>query len=227
MRERFVREGLDHFEYHEILELILYYAVPRRDTNLLAHRLLSRFDGSFSHVLDAPLEELTQVEGVGKNAAVLIKMFPEVCRRYLMELSEVGTVVKNSEEAARCLCPLFIGRTAEMVALMCLDGKGKVVYCGTAFEGSVNAAAVSVRRIVELAVRYATSNVIMAHNHPRGVAVPSEEDIRVTERVASALRMVDVTLLDHIIVADNDWVSLALTPSMADVFPRRPGFRGA
>lgn len=225
MRERFLREGLDHFEFHEILELILFYAVPRRDTNVLAHRLLGHFDGSFSHVLDAPVEELMRVEGIGRNAAILIKLFPEVCRRYLMELGDVGRVVKNSDEAAKCLIPFFIGKKCELVALMCLDNKGKVVYCGTAFEGSVNAAAVSVRRIVELAVRYSTANVILAHNHPGGVAVPSQEDIRVTERVARALQTVDITLLDHLIIADNDWVSLAMTPSMAGVFPRREGFR--
>ena len=219
VRERFLREGLDHFELHEILELVLYYSVPRRDTNVLAHRLLDHFDGSFSRVLDAPPEELLKVDGVSRNTAVLIKLFPEVCRRYLLDQREAGRVVHGADEAAQCLIPTFIGKKHEMVALMCVDAKGKVVYCGSLFEGSVNAAAVSVRRIVEIAVQYAAADVILAHNHPGGIAVPSEEDIRVTEKIAQALRTVGIRLLDHLIVADGDWVSLASTPTLSSVFP--------
>lgn len=218
MKDRFINEGLDNFEPHLILELILYYAIPQKDTNPIAHRVLDHFDGSLMRVLDAPIEELTQVEGIGKNAAVLLKLFPEVCRRYLLESSETGNVVKNSEDAAEQLLPMFFGRTVETVALMCLDAKGKVIYCDTVFEGSVSAAAVSVRRIVELCVRYATTDVIMAHNHPGGVAVPSEQDVLVTEKVARALGSVDIRLRDHLIVAGNDWVSLAATPTLRNIF---------
>lgn len=218
MKDRFINEGLDNFEPHLILELILYYAIPQKDTNPIAHRVLDHFDGSLMRVLDAPIEELTQVEGIGKNAAVLLKLFPEVCRRYLLESSETGNVVKNSEDAAEQLLPMFFGRTVETVALMCLDAKGKVIYCDTVFKGSVSAAAVSVRRIVELCVRYATTDVIMAHNHPGGVAVPSEQDVLVTEKVARALGSVDIRLRDHLIVAGNDWVSLAATPTLRNIF---------
>lgn len=218
MKDRFINEGLDNFEPHLILELILYYAIPQKDTNPIAHRVLDHFDGSLMRVLDAPIEELTQVEGIGKNAAVLLKLFPEVCRRYLLESSETGNVVKNSEDAAEQLLPMFFGRTVETVALMCLDAKGKVIYCDTVFEGSVSAAAVSVRRIVELCVRYATTDVIIAHNHPGGVAVPSEQDVLVTEKVARALGSVDIRLRDHLIVAGNDWVSLAATPTLRNIF---------
>jgi DNA repair protein RadC len=224
MRDRFIKEGLDNFEPHLILELMLYYALPQKDTNLIAHALLDRFDGSFARVLDAPIEELMRVDGIGKNAAVLIKMFPEVCRRYLLESSERGTVVKTSEDAAKLLLPMFFGRNVELVALMCLDAKGKVVFCSDIFEGSVNAAAVSVRRIVEITVRYVTTDVIMAHNHPGGVAIPSEQDVMVTKKVSDALKTVGVRLLDHMIVAGNDWVSLAATPTLGDIFANRAGF---
>lgn len=224
LKARFAAEGIDHFDPHVILEMILFYALPRRDTNELAHRLLDTFGGSLASVLDAPLEELQKVKGIGENAAILLKLFPEVCRRYLMDLSDAGRIVKDSEDAAKYLLPYFMGRTNEIVALMCIDGKGKVLFCGQVFEGSVNAASVSVRRIVEIVVRYAATDVILAHNHPGGIAVPSGEDVHVTGQVAEALHTVGIRLLDHLIIAGKDWVSLAATPTTNELFATRDGF---
>lgn len=224
LKERFLAEGIDHFESHNILELILFYAVPRRDTNELAHRLLAAFGGSLVRVLDAPVEELCRVDGVGRSTALLLKLFPEVCRRYLTELRGPGEIIGSSRDAAKNLIPLFFGRTGEMVVLLCLDAKGRVLFCNPVFEGTVNAAAVGVRRVVEIAVRYNATDLILAHNHPGGLAIPSEQDILVTKKVADALKTVGVSLLDHLIVADTDWVSLAATPTLRSLFPRRAGF---
>lgn len=221
LKRRFIAEGLTNFEAHTVFEMILCYAIPRKDTNELAHRLLAYFGGSLSRVFDAPLEELQKVEGIGESAAVLIKLFPEVCRLYLADLNRVGSVIKNARDAAKILIPNFIGRTNEIVMMICIDAKGKVLFCNPVFEGSVNAAAVSVRRFVEIAVRYATTDVIMAHNHPGGVAIPSQQDIIVTKKVSDALKTVNIHLVDHLIVAGNDWVSLAETPSLIDIFPSR------
>lgn len=224
LKKRFLAEGFDTFEPHEILEMILFYAVPRRDTNPIAHNLLDYFGGSLTGVFDAPIEELVKVEGIGINTATLIKMFPEVCRRYLIDMNETGHIIKSSNDAAKCLLPMFIGRTNELVIAMCIDAKGKMLFCNTIFEGTVNAASVGVRRFVEIAVRYAATDMIMAHNHPGGVAIPSQQDIAVTQKVSEALKTVNISLLDHIIVAGNDWVSLAATPTVSGIFPRRNGF---
>jgi DNA repair protein RadC len=224
LKKRFLAEGLDNFEPHVILEMILFYAIPRSDTNPIAHELLRNFGGSLQRVLDAPIEELTKIKGISKNVAILIKMFPEVCRRYLLESSEKGKIVKNSRDAAKYFVPMFIGKTNEIVALMCIDSKGKILFCNGIFEGSVNAAGVSVRRFVEIAVRYATTDVLIAHNHPSGTAIPSEADILVTKKVADALQTVNINLLDHFIVADNDWVSLAATPTFNNIFKHKSGF---
>lgn len=224
LRRRFVAEGLDHFEPHVILEMVLFYAIPRKDTNPIAHSLLYAFHNSLSAVFDAPLEELMKVKGVSRNAAILIKLFPEVCRRYLLEMNETGETVKTSEDAAKHMLPLFFGRTNENVAVMCLDGKGKILYCGIVFEGSVNAAGVSVRRLVEIAVRYATTDVVLAHNHPGGTAIPSEQDVVVTQKIAEALHTVNIRLVDHLVVADYDWVSLAATPTLRSIFPDSNSF---
>lgn len=224
LKERFLSEGLDHFEPHVILELILYYAIPQKDTNPIAHDLLRYFNGSLSRVFDAPVEELTKIGGIGKNAATLIKLFPEVCRRYLIDMEQTGQIVKTSHDAAKHFVPMFFGKTNEIVAAMCLDSKGKVLFCNSVFEGSVNAAAVSIRRFVEIAVRYATTDMIIAHNHPSGVAIPSDQDITVTAKISNALKTVNITLLDHLVVAGNDWVSLAATPTLSDMFPKNSGF---
>ena len=220
VKERFMAEGLDNFEPHVIVELILFYALPRVDTNPIAHRLLDYFNGSLSRLFDAPVEELMKIDGVTKNAALLLKLFPVVCRRYLLDYTRKGSIVKNSSDAAKIFVPMFFGKTNEIVALMCIDSKGKILFCNGIFEGSVNAAAVSVRRFVEMAVRYATTDVIMAHNHPGGTAIPSQQDILVTKRVAEALRTVNINLIDHLIVAGNDWVSLAATPGVSDLFDK-------
>jgi DNA repair protein RadC len=224
LKKRFLAEGLDNFEPHIILEMILYYAIPRSDTNPIAHELIHHFGGSLQRVLDAPIEELTKIKGVSTNVATLIKMFPEVCRRYLLESSEKGNIVKNSRDAAKYFVPMFIGKTNEIVALMCIDSKGKILFCNGIFEGSVNAAGVSVRRFVEIAVRYATTDVLIAHNHPSGTAIPSEADIHVTQKIADALLTVNINLLDHFIIADNDWVSLAATPTFNSIFKHKNDF---
>lgn len=224
IKDRFLEEGLDHFEPHQILELVLFYAIPQKDTNLLAHRLLERFDGSISRVFDASVEELMVVDGIGKNAAVLLKLFPEVCRRYLLDANETGRVIKSSDDAAKLLLPRYIGKKNELVTLICLDSRGKVIFFNDIFQGSIHAAAVSVRRIVEVCVRSNTADVLIAHNHPGGVAVPSEQDVHVTRKIAEALHTIGVSLLDHIIVAGNDWVSLAATPTLSSLFAPRDNF---
>lgn len=224
LKKRFLAEGLDNFEPHAVLEMILFYSVPRRDTNPIAHNLLEYFGGSLINVFDAPIEELVRVDGIGINTATLIKLFPEVCRRYLMEMHETGNIVKSSKDAAKCFVPLFIGRTNELVAVMCIDSKGKVLFCNSIFEGSINAVEVGIRRFVEIAVRYDATDMIISHNHPGGMALPSEEDVLVTQKVSDALKTVGISLLDHIIVSGYDWVSLAATPSVSSMFPKRSGF---
>lgn len=224
LKKRFLAEGIDNFEPHAVLEMILFYSVPRRDTNPIAHNLLNYFGGSLINVFDAPIEELMKVDGVGLNTATLIKLFPEVCRRYLMEMQETGSIVKSSKDAAKYFIPLFIGRTNEMIAVMCIDAKGKILFCNTVIKGSINSVAVDIRRLVEVAVRYAATDMIISHNHPGGVAIPSEQDIILTKKVSDALKTVNIDLLDHIIVSGKDWVSLAATPSVSEIFPKRDGF---
>ena len=207
MKKRFREEGLDSFTDIQVLELLLFYCIPRIDTNPIAHRLLAHF-GSLSQVLEAPVEELQKVEGVGEQAAVFLHLTTAVSRAYLIDRSTRVSILPTLDDCARYLVPFFYGRRNETVFLLCLDAKCKVLCCREVGEGSINSAGISVRKIVETALGVGATAVVLAHNHPSGVAVPSGDDIQTTRRVAAALSAVEVTLADHIIVADEDWVSL-------------------
>lgn len=207
MRNRFLTEGLDHFNDIQVLELLLFYAIPRRDTNELAHALLDRFK-TMSQVLDAPVEELRKVPGIGENAALFLSLVAATGRYYLVNQANQVQVLKTIGQCGEFLMPYFHGRRNETVFLLCLDAKCKVLCCREIGEGSVNSAAIPIRRVVEYALAANASSVILAHNHPSGIAVPSYEDKLTTYRVAAALKMVEVELVDHIVIADDDYVSL-------------------
>ena len=207
LKDQFRDGGLDNFTEYQVLELLLFYIIPRKDTNPIAHALIKRF-GSLSQVLEAPVEELEKVEGIGPNAALLLNLITAVARVYMVNRTEKQKILRTVEACGEYLKSFFVGRRVEMVYLLCLDAKCKVLGCRMVGEGSVNSANVSIRRIVEIALGLNATSVVLAHNHPSGLAIPSGEDISTTQRVASALSAVDVQLVDHIIVADDDFVSL-------------------
>ena len=217
LRERFRREGLDNFTEVQVLELLLFHTILRKDTNPLAHALLERF-GTLAQVLEAPLEELQKVPGVSENTATFLHLITDVGRYYLVNRTVQCTILPTIEECARYMVPFFFGRRVETVFLLCLDAKCKVLCCKEVGEGSVNSAAISVRKIVETALASNATTVVLAHNHPSGVAIPSGEDVQTTRRIAQALRAVEVHLADHIVVADGDYVSMAQSGQRFDDF---------
>ena len=208
VKKRFLEEGLDHFSDIQALELLLFYALPRVDTNPIAHRLLDRF-GSLSQVLEASPEELCKVPGVGENGALLLNLIPQMGRFYMTDRAKSATILTSLEQCAEFLVPRFFGRKLETVFLLCLDAKCKVLCCREIGEGGTNSTGISIRRVVETALGVNATSVVLAHNHPSGVALPSPEDIQTTRRVAMALQAVEIVLVDHIIVADDDYVSIA------------------
>ena len=208
LRERFLTEGLDNFEEHNILELLLFYALPRRDTNELAHSLIERF-GSLAGVLDAMPVDLCQEIGVSKSTAALLSLMPALFRRYQLSGTKRGACLNSTEKMGAYLLPLFTGLRNEVVYLVCLDSKCKPLYCRQLHEGTVNAALINTRKVVEAALSHNATGVVLAHNHLSGVATPSAEDEKTTRRMQTALDAVGVRLLDHVIVAGEDYVSLA------------------
>lgn len=208
LKKRFLDNGLDDFTDIQALELLLFYAIPRRDTNVIAHELLERF-GSLSQVLEADAADLKKVNGIGEEAALLLTLMPQLARFYQVDSAKRVKCLTSLEDCGRYLLPYFFGRDTETVFLLCLDAKCKVLCCKEVGMGSVNAASISVRRIVETALAANATAVVLAHNHPSGMALPSDEDVLTTRRVAMALSAVEIRLVDHIVVADDDYVSMA------------------
>lgn len=216
LRRRYLNEDLDNFEPVNALELLLFYCVPRKDTNLIAHALLDRF-GSFKQVLEASPKELMSVPGVGENVATFLSLLKSSWRYYAVCESKEEKVLTKVTDCGRFMLPYFQNRTVETVFLLCLDAKCKVISCNLIGEGSVNSASISVRKIVETALSANAVSAVLAHNHPSGVAIPSAEDIQTTKRVGRALQAVEVVLVDHLVIADGDFVSIAQS---GEYFPR-------
>lgn len=207
MKRRFREYGLDDFTDIQVLELLLFYAIPRQDTNPIAHQLLKDF-GGLAQVMEASVEELQNVSGIGENAATLLSLVTAMGRYYQVNRGSQTKILSTIDQCGEYLVPYFFGRRNETVFLLCLDAKCKVLCCKKVGEGSVNSANVPIRRIVEIALGAHATSVVLAHNHPSGIALPSGDDIQTTRRVAAALSTVDVNLVDHIVVADDDFVSM-------------------
>ena len=207
VKERFRKEGLDHFDEVHALELLLFYAKPRVDTKPLARALLDRF-GSFSQVLEATPVELEGVEGVGENISTFLMLVREAGRYYQISSESPRVALKTPEEYGKYMVSRFYGRRNETVFMLCLDAKGKLLNCQMIGEGDVNSANIPVRKMVELALAANATVVVLGHNHPSGYAVPSIEDKMTTANLATALGAMGIVLADHIIVADGDYISM-------------------
>lgn len=209
VKSRFLKTGLQGMHDHEILELLLIYAIPRRDVNPIAHELVARF-GSLSGVLEASVQELQQTSGVGENAAVLLHLCLELFRSYDIDRREramKSPCLTSTQLIGEYMKPYFTGLREELLMLVCVDHKGSVVYTGELGRGSVGSVSASVRTIVEIAMRHHAHGVILGHNHPHGNALPSQQDIALTEMIRKGLRTVEIKLLDHVIYAEDDYVS--------------------
>ena len=217
MKKKFLDAGsMEIFEPHEQLEMLLYYACPRKDTNALAHRLLDQF-GSFSAICDASVNNLVE-SGVSEHVAILFKMIPEFSRIYINDKHYNTDKIIDFEHIGEYLVTKFIGKDTEEVYLLLLDSKGKELYCGCVSKGSFTGSEVPIRKIVELCMRYNAYSAIIAHNHPSGSAVPSKNDIIVTRKLISTLDWIGCRLNDHMIVADGDYVSLEQSEILGRLF---------
>ena len=207
-RELYLKNGLGVFADHEVLELLLFYALPRQDTNPLAHELIRRF-GSLEGVLSARPEELAKVDGMGMNAAVLLSVLLPVCRRVREErYGGADTILDSSEKAGAYFLKLYLGIHREQFYEVCTDAKGKLLETFFLGEGNVGSVDTDLRTIAENALRCGAAFVFLAHNHPSGIALPSAQDKASTAAIEGGLRAVGIVLADHIIIADGDFVSM-------------------
>lgn len=206
VRKRFMKEGIDSFEQHQILELILFYAVPRKDTNEIAHRLLEKF-GTLSRVLEAEPKDLMQVSDIGENAACLLSLFASVFRVYAQDKVKKKATLGCLEDIFAYVKSLYHGRLYETFFLISLDAQNRILHSEIIMEGTIDEIAVYPRLVVESALRHKAYAVIIAHNHPGGSVMPSKVDVEATRHIVKALKTIDIELKDHIIVTNENCLS--------------------
>ena len=217
MKEQFMRGGVDAFNDHQLMELLLFFGIPQGDTNPVAHALIDRF-GSVNGVLEASLPQLMEVKGIGEHSAVLLSLCGQLVRRCGQEARPIGVQLQTPEEFGQFFLPRFFGEQNELVMLVSLNHRHEVLNCSVITRGSVNATEINLRLILQQALFDNATSAVIAHNHPSGHALPSRADIDNTVVLADFLATAGITLLDHIIIADNDFVSMKETPTLKHIF---------
>lgn len=208
VRKEFFANGIDHeTPEHKVLEMLLFYCIPRKNTNEMAHELINRF-GSFSAVLDASPRELMEVKGIGERAAMFLKLIMPVARYYGADKQKSIVEYSNMDHLCRDICDMYFGYTNEVFSVISLNNKGQRLGFDIICEGDVSLVGVSVRDVIEIILKRKATSVVIAHNHPSGLATPSASDIETTEMISNALSGINVKLLDHIIIVPDDYVSL-------------------
>lgn len=208
LRNRFIKEGgFENFEEHNVLELLLFYTIPRKDTNELAHRILDHF-GSLAAVLDAPYEELIKIKGVSPKTACLFKAILPAARAYNKSKYVTPPRMNDFSDISDYLLGKYIGVTEEMFSIVSLDNRHTVLSLDVIAKGSVDSVSVDSRKVVNMLINKKATNAILVHNHPNGYAVPSGVDLEQTREIVDTLHRIGVTVLDHIIIAENQCVSL-------------------
>lgn len=201
----------------KLLEMLLFYGTPQKDTSPMAHELIKTF-GSFSGVLEADIDDILKVSGITRNSASLIKLMLPLLRTYTLEKYEFGETLKNLDEIGNYIFGKYFAVNKECLSLLCLNHLGKVLSFEIIMSGSVDSVGLSVRDVVSKVIKSNATAVVIAHNHPGGIALPSAQDIIATKEVKRALSTISVELLDHIIIGSEDYVSMALSDEFSYIF---------
>lgn len=219
LRARFRNEGLDSFEDHNVLELLLFFGIPQKDVNDEAHNLINQF-GSLSDVFDAKYDDLLKVKGIGENAATLIKLMPELFRKYEVDKLNSNAVMLNSAElVAKYTSKYFKGLTEERLYLLCLDSNCRLLTCNEISSGTVSSTPIKNRLIAEYAYASNAANIVLVHNHPSGIVAPSKQDVDVTIRLVETMKIIGLRLNDHVIVGfEDDYFSFKKSDKWKHIF---------
>lgn len=212
VRSRFYESGLQGMASHNILELLLFFGIPYKDTNPMAHELISRF-GSLSAVFEAKRSDLMQVKGMTENAACLISLILPLYRKYYEDLLSRKNEFENIEELVDFLRTLYLDNNSnERVFLLCFDANKHLITYKMLGEGDINSSDIDLRKLASVVLETSCQSVIISHNHPHGVVAPSSGDIAVTKEFVRLLEILKVQVEDHIIVSDSDYFSMAKSP---------------
>ncbi len=206
VKEKYVEYGLDVFSDVEVLEFLLFFAVPRKDTNEIAHHLLDQF-GSLHGVFNASYFELLTVPGITANSATLITFISKLQRKIEISKTKSIRIINNSRDSAAYLIPRFKNEQEEVMLMLCLDAKRNIICCKELGRGTAVSVGVDCRKVTETALKVNAVYAIIAHNHPGGKLFPSVEDDSLTQILYKALRNVEIKLEDHLIIVDDEYVS--------------------
>ena len=207
VKERFLSNGLAGESAHSILELVLFFGIPYKDTNPIAHALIDRF-GSLSGVLRASPAELKSVPGMTENAAVLLHLLIPVYEAYADDLLQTPTVPETTAQIVEFMRPKFIGEAAEKVYLLCLGANRKLLGVRKLGDGGLSDVLLDLRALTAAVLETKAQDVILVHNHPNGIAAPSAGDVAATREIAALLEKLNVRLLNHIILSEDDFCSM-------------------
>ena len=206
MKERYLKDGLDGFAPHEVMEFLLYYAVPYKDTNATAHAIINRY-GSFAAALAADPQDLQNIKGLGEHSAILLSLMPKLFRYYQLDKWRHNPIMDSTEAFGSYGKSLFIGHGYETFYMLCLNSRNRLIHTVLLGKGTVSEVMVYVRLVVEAVIRYKAKNVVLMHNHPSGSLIATTSDISMTQEIMKALSTLTVSVLDHIIVADDKYLS--------------------
>ncbi len=211
-RERFKRQvissGIDHWPEHQVLEYLLFFGLPQKDTNELAHKLINKY-GSLVGVFEATYDSLKEEKGLGDNVASLITLIPKLFK-YIenKKVDDKSLVFNRTSQVAQYMTPKFYNVNHEVLYILTFDNKQKLISSDIVLEGVVNRVNVDKRKIVEQVIKDNASNIILCHNHPSGISAPSHDDIIATRKIIEILSEIDVHVIDHIIIADTEYCSM-------------------
>jgi len=208
MKNKFIEHGFEGFEEHEILEMLLYYAIPRKDTNPLAHTILNEYK-TLANVFDADVHQLEKIPGLSKNSAVLLSMIPALARIYDKSKFEKQPYLHDTESIGKYAISLLKGKQNEELALICLDSNRKVHWSGIITKGTIDRIEAYPRIVVSEVIKHNARCVIFAHNHPHNTLMPSAADRAATDNLVELLRGIDVVVIDHVIVSGDRYYSMA------------------
>lgn len=220
VKEEFLKAGLEHMPPHRVMELLLFYSIPQGDVNELAHTLLDHF-GSLSAVLEAPYEELIKIPGVGPHTASHLHLLVALARRYFTEKAELNPLKDPLDAIGQQMIARYLGYTEERLTLVCLDDKLKVLHFQFVKVGVEDAVQIQFRDLARIALDCHATQIILGHNHPNGIALPSRADKDTTLQLAEKFRELGIKLLDHYIVAGDDYVSMAQSGVFSKAFQDR------
>ena len=201
-----ILHGDTNLEDYEVLELLLSYALPMKNTNIISDNLIRKF-GKLHKIFDAPINTLEEVAGVGKSTAAFIKCISKLVGFYFESKYIKKEKILSLNNLRKKITLNFVSQTEEVVVVTLLGKNGKLIYSGIVYYGSFNSVDSYIRKIIELIVLYDASSIIISHNHPNGLLLPSADDIRSFKRLNTVLKSMNVDFLDNLIVSDGEYLS--------------------